>query len=82
MVIADTGIVVYGGVYWEDSNLDEVDLEQKRQNNFISECSDFMAQQGLSVNDMGSERWNRTNQRYSSVTECFDLTVNPPFDEI
>jgi hypothetical protein len=93
LTLSSEGLLVYGGAYWQETNITFSDEVYKAKNKFFEECRNVMNDRSLieqaaaaiegrvynelTIADMGTERWNE--QFFKTFHRCFNLTVYPPF---
>ena len=53
-VYSDSGIVLYGGQYWNEADLTLTDANFERRSEYETKCQDILDAHGLTINDIGT----------------------------
>jgi hypothetical protein len=93
LTATEDGIVIYGGVYWPETNLNYMDEAFQNLTTFNEQCLGKMNERSiieqasaaienttyadLTILDMGTPRW--TEQLWKTFDPCFNISEWPPF---
>jgi len=96
MTLSRDGLLVYGGAYWQETDIGFSDIVYKNKNNFFEKCRNVMNERSLieqasalvegrlyielSIFDMGTEKW--TEQFLKTFNPCFNISYYPRFPDL
>ena len=80
MVKSQKGLVLYGGTYTQEADLELSDAILKEYQSFESKCSQVFEDYGVDISQVGTESFEDRQQQLYDLTqnECFNTSVTVP----